>query len=480
VTLLLSANSVARKNCVVKYEKSVKIQTSQKNGEVKMINLISKDKTGIFWVLLTACASAGFYVVITRFEEISVPYAESNVIGLLLTFLFFTMGMVIANTMKPPNEQLADNIVKLVFFLIMAAGLTAVRGSLLYYRSADYISYLSQWVEAYRGMSIREGLGTNVGNYNMPYMYILLGISRIDFTPLYYIKFVSAIFDILLAYFVMKLAELKTDNMNFRLAAFIGTLAIPTVILNSSMWAQCDSIYAALTVGALYYALKGKSKSAFIFMGLAFSFKLHAVFVLPMFFFFILKGKLRLKDAWLLPAVIIASLLPAVAAGMPVSEAFSAYFNQFGYFSRLNMNAISIWRLTGWVNEAHFITAGLFVAGTALTALIYFIYVNRERITHTADYINMAYLFAVILPFTLPKMHDRYLFLADVLSLLVFAFNKKRWFVPLVTIGASYISYVFYLMGGVTLIDYVYVSLALGIVLIVVLKDLAAKLYKPV
>ena len=66
----------------------------------------------------------------------------------------------------------------------------------------------------------------------------------------------------------------------------------------------------------------------------------------------------------------------------------------------------------------------------------------------------MAYLFAAILPFLLPKMHDRFLFMADVLSLVLFAYNKKLWFVPLVTIYASYNSYVWFLMDHVTLITH--------------------------
>ena len=445
-----------------------------------MKNLILNDKIGIFWIAIVTCAAIGFHLVVMRFDEINILTENAHMLGLMLASLFMLTGLIAASMLKPPHEQperIGANCITLAFALVMLAGLMAVRGSLLYFHSGDYLNHLRLWVAALGDMSIREGLSTVVGNYNMPYMYILLVISRINFPTIFLIKFASMFFEVVLAYFVMKIVALRKEGIHFRLAAFIGALAIPTVILNGAMWAQSDAIYAAFAMGALYYAIAGKSKRAYIFMGLAFSFKMQAIFIFPMFFVFILKDKIRLRNAWLFPATFLATLLPAVIAGMPIQTALSIYFGQFDYYNMLNMNAMSIWRLVGWVDPDQFITVGLFVAGTAVTGLLYFIYVNRERITKPADYVYMAYLFAVILPFLLPKMHDRFLFMADVLSLLVFAYNKKRWFVPLVTITASYISYVWFLMEQVTLIDYVYVSLALGVVILIVLKDLVEKLY---
>ena len=434
----------------------------------------------IFRVAATIFAASFFFLVIMRFEEINILDERGHVLGLLLTVLFLAAGLIAATLCPPPRDQsepVTDSFIRLAFALVMIAGLMAIRGSLLYYVSGDYANHLAHWIRAMEPLSVREALSVNVGNYNMPYMYILLLISRIDFPGMFLIKFASMVFDVVLAYFVMKLVSLRTENVNFRLAAFLGALAIPTVIINGSMWAQCDVIYSSLAIGALYFAMAGKSKHAYIFMGLAFSFKMQAVFVLPMFLIFLLKGKIRLQDIWLFPVTFSVTLLPATIAGMPIGEAFSAYFNQFEYYSWLNMNATSIWRLVGWIDHDQFITAGLFVAGTATVALLYFIYLHRDRITKTADYVYMAYLFAAMLPFLLPKMHDRFLFMADVLSLVVFAYNKKRWYVPLVTIYASYNTYVWFLMGQVTLIDYVYVSIALGVVILIVLKDLVERLY---
>jgi len=440
-----------------------------------------RDKLGILRLVFTIGAAFVFYAVVMRFDEINILYGHprAHFIGLMLTALFLAAGLIAVSIRKPPQEQPehpVDGFVTFVFALMMIAGLMALRGALLYFHSGDYAGHLSYWLEDMRYLSVSEALRTRVGNYNMPYMYILLVISRINFHGLYLIKFASMIFDILLAYFVMKLVALRTDSAHLRMAAFIGALAIPTVVLNAAMWAQSDSIYTAFAVGAVYFALAGKGKFAYIFMGLAISFKLQAIFILPLFFVLALKGKIRLEDAWMFPATFWLTLLPAFIAGMPVVTALSVYLDQFHYYSSLHSNATTIWRLVGGVDNYQFITVGLFLAGTAVTAFLYFIYVHRDRITKTTDYVYIAYLFAVLLPFLLPKMHDRYLFMADVLSLVLFAYNKKRWYVPLVTPYASYNTYAF-ILTGVVLIDYVYVSLALGVVILLVLKDLVEKLY---
>ena len=438
----------------------------------------------LFRIILVLCA-VGFYIVVMRFDEINILSEQSYIIGLFLTGFFVLAGAIVAAQAPPPakfgsapsirREVARDGLVTYVFALAMVAGLMALRGTLLYYLSGDYAAHLSQWVAGVRGLTVRQGLSVNVGNYNMPYMYLIFLISRFEFPGMFLIKFASIFFDIILAYFVMKIVSLKTESRNFRIAAFLGALAIPTVVINSAMWAQSDAIYAAFTMGAIYFALAEKSKLAYLFLALGFAFKMQAMFVAPLFVVFILKQKIWLRDIWIFPVAFLATLLPAVTAGMPIRDALATYSNQFDYYNMLNMNATSIWRLVGWVDQDQFIAAGLFVAGVAVAGLLYFVYVYRKRITETKDYVNLAYIFAAMMPFLLPKMHDRFLFLADVLSILVFAFNKKRWFVPLITIYASYNTYVWFLMSQITLIDYVYVSLALGVTILIVLKDFVEK-----
>ncbi|MCL2364232.1 MAG: hypothetical protein FWC71_06170 [Defluviitaleaceae bacterium] len=445
-----------------------------------MKQFFANDKMGILWIVLTVVAAVGFYFAVMQFDQINRYYEHPYIIGLMLTLLFLSAGLIIAFMLPSPGEipeRAGECFVTLALFLLMTAGLISLRGAFFYFESNDYLYYLRHWIASLRNMTVPEALSYNVSDHNMPYVYILLGISRLDYTPLYFIKFISGAFDIVLAFFVMKLVAFSTGNVKIHLAVFLGTLAIPTVVLNGAMWGQNDSVYAAFALGSLYFAMAGKSKWAFAFFGLAISFKLQAVFILPMFIVFCMAGRIKARDFWLVPAVFVALLAPAVISGMPPLDALTIYFDRFNNYGGLNSNAMGLWRLVGWgIEEAQFITAGLFIGGIGVCAALYFAFTNRDKLTQPADFIYLAYIFAAGMPFVLPKMHDRYLFLADVLSIVLVAFNKKLWFVPIVTILASYTSYVWTLMGHTTLINYVYLSVALGVVIIYVIKDLAERL----
>jgi len=282
-------------------------------------------------------------------------------------------------------------------------------------------------------------------------------------------------FDVVLAYFVMKIVSLKTESANMRILAFVLAFAIPTVVLNSAMWGQCDSIYTAFLLGSIYFALCGKSKMTFAFLALALSFKLQAAFLFPVFAVFVIKDKIKLYDCYVFFLVYLATLLPAALAGRPVIDLLFVYFNQSVSYHFMTLNAMNIWRLVGDVAFFNFRIVGLFSGGVAALGLLYFTYVHKERLVHTADYVRLAFLYAMIVPFFLPQMHDRFFYMADVLSLTVFLFDKRRWYVPLITVFCSYTAYAWYLKSFVP-IDHRYTALAMMVVIFIVLRDYVVSL----
>ncbi|MCL2249690.1 MAG: hypothetical protein FWC13_10510 [Oscillospiraceae bacterium] len=372
-----------------------------------------------------------------------------------------------------------EKMMAYVFALTAALLLLIARFALFYFESADYVIFLSVWVEEYRGMSFWQALGTNVGNYNPPYMYLLNIIARIPISDLYLIKIVSVIFDFLLAYFAMKIVSLKTENLNFRLLTFVLTLAIPTVMLNSAMWGQCDSIYSAFALGALYFALSGKSKLSYTFMALSLSFKLQAAFIFPIFLVCIMTKKIRFRDCYMFFIVYISLMLPAIIAGMPIEDSLFMYFTQADSFHVLTLNAMNVWQLVGDVYFPAFRIVGFALCGLAVLSLLYFVYIHREKFKHNVDYVRLAFVFAAIAPFLLPQMHDRFFFMADVLALIIFLFDKRRWYIPVMVIFSSYMTYVFFLMNWVILFERRYLAIVMGLAIILVLRDLVISLRKP-
>ena len=369
------------------------------------------------------------------------------------------------------NKNQFDRYAPTLFVLISVTALLIARGAFFGYQSGDYIYFLKPWIEEYQTMTFLEGLGTKVGTYNPPYMYLLNIISRFNVSDLIVIKIISVFFDFLMAYFVMKIVALRTNRINVHIFAFLLTLSLPTVVLNSAMWGQCDSIYAAFAIGSVYFGLTGQSRKCYAFMALALAFKLQAVFLLPMLPMFVIANKIKLKDCYMFFAVYLAALLPAIVAGMPLYDALFSYVSQANYYSWLNLNMINIWRFVENVEYNSFRTAGIYMTGVAVLALMYFTYINRARLINTVDFVRLAYLFAVIIPFMLPKMHDRYYFMADILAVGIFFYDKRRWYVPAVTVICSFISYAYFLMFRVELIEYRYAVIVLFIVIILVLRD---------
>jgi len=392
------------------------------------------------------------------------------------------------NNIKSVNEVdiFSMTFFTLIFTLICVVALLVVRGALFYYVSGDYWWFLRLWVEEYRTMTFLEGMRTNVGTYNPPYMYILNIIARINVpfvntisSDLFLIKIVSVIFDFILAFFVMKIVALRTTSANMRALAFLAAFAIPTVILNGAMWGQCDSIYATFAIGSFYFGLRGRSKMSYAFMALSLSFKLQAVFLMPILAIFVFTNRIRLKDCYMFFLVYIATLLPAILAGMPLVDAAFSYIVQANFYRGLNMNIVNMWRFfeQEHLSYHNFRLAGIFFAGFATLSLMFFTCVNRKRLIKIVDYVRLAYLFAIIIPFLLPKMHDRYYFIADVLAVVVFFYDKRRWYVPVVTIFCSFLAYAFFLMGWVELLDYRLAALALLTVIIIVLRDFIMSIY---
>ena len=82
-----------------------------------------------------------------------------------------------------------------------------------------------------------------------------------------------------------------------------------------------------------------------------------------------------------------------------------------------------------------------------------------------------ALFFAIFLPYVMPKIHERYFYLADMLSILYACSRRDRRFMPLLVAGASLMSYVPYLMRQRP-IDERWLALAMGLALVIVARDL--------
>ena len=133
-------------------------------------------------------------------------------------------------------------------------------------QTGDYNVFLVPWMDFIRTHGYFHSLAFSFFDYNPAYIYFLILITKVGCCPLFLVKLLSVGFEYLGAYFVASIIGLNKNLKNsvIRIAVFAIVPLLPTVLLNSSYLAQCDSIYTAFAIGSVYFALKRRSVWAMV------------------------------------------------------------------------------------------------------------------------------------------------------------------------------------------------------------------------
>ena len=345
----------------------------------------------------------------------------------------------------------------LLVMLLPIGAAFLIRALCLDYAGTDYTNFLSRWYLFFKENGGFAAVAHAVGDYNVPYLYFMAFISYFPAPDLYLIKLFSIVFDVVLAWGCLRLVRSLTRERQGGIApliAFGAALLLPTVVLNGSYWGQCDVIYGALAVHAVALLLEGKNKASVALMGLAFSFKLQAVFVLPLWGVLWLARKVKFRELWVFPLTYLIVIVPAVLLGKPLSETLMVYFNQMGEYPRLVLNAPSVFQffpydMSSAASDSSPLLSALSAAGVAAAAVLVLILLwlgfrLGDRLDRKTCF-AIAVVLAIGVPFLLPHMHERYFFLADVLTLCWACSDVRRLPAAALVEASSGLSYRLYL-----------------------------------
>ena len=322
-------------------------------------------------------------------------------------------------------------------------------GAALFYRvlcldycSYDYYDFLGPWAAYFRDNGGFAALKDNIGDYNVPYLYFLAALSYFNVPDFYLIKLFSVLFDVALSWGGFRLCRLFCPEDSPRpVDTFCLFPLLPTVVLNGACWSQCDSIYAALILHALACGLERRSAPSLVLAGLAFSVKLQTIFLLPLWAALWFTGRVRTRDLPLFPAAFLAAALPALLAGKPLPDILMVYVGQTKAYSALALNAPSVYALLPGNLPAGASLPGIAAAGLLTAGVLLALFLRRQRVTGRA-LLAAGVVLAIGIPFLLPHMHDRYFFLADVLTLLWACTDRRRIplaaLVQIASLGAYY------------------------------------------
>lgn len=365
-----------------------------------------------------------------------------SLISIAGLFLIFALGIFLLS-----REGLLNSTGNIVLSTSLLLAALLFRLYWFDHRTYDYIDFLNPWIQFFRDNGGFKALRYSVGNYNVPYLYFLALFSYFDSADwLYLIKLLSVGFDVLCAHAMMKLVSLYDDSDNRLLAAFFGILFLPTVVLNGSVWGQCDVIYAAFGVYGLYLALSDRPIPAMVCFAASFAVKLQAVFLLPIIAVLWYRNKVKLWHGLIFPAAYVVIVLPAVLMGRPFWDTVTLYMNQTGSIgSGLNYNSSSMFAFfPNDADVAFWSNAGVVLAFAFMVIVLLWLFKERKHINYNII-LGAALLLSLGIPFILPHMHDRYFFVADVLSLGFAVVFPKLFIVPVLVQFGSLLGYHAYL-----------------------------------
>ena len=328
----------------------------------------------------------------------------------------------------------------LAAFALRYPNLPNVTGDYYWYSSHTYAFIVENGYFA--------ALRHDFSDYNVPHLYLLTVMAALlpGLHSLVAIKALSMLFELALAYFVYKcVAHKHPDSKSVvPILAGLATLLAPTVVLNGSAWGQADAIYTTFLVACLHFLLAGRQAMALVAFGLAFSFKLQAVFLAPLFLCLIARGQLRWQHLAWVPLVYLATLAPAGLIGRPWGDLLSIYVRQADAHPSLSMKFPNLYV---WIPDIYYDWWPLGVAFAACVVLLLVavvFYKSAAQITAELT-VFLATYSVLVVPYLLPKMHDRYYFPADVIAIVLAFYLPRYWYVPVVIGAVSFLTYLHYL-----------------------------------
>lgn len=309
-------------------------------------------------------------------------------------------------------------------FLLLGA--VAIRAAALPYESPDFRIFLSQWYATLQ----QKGAGAFArpfADYNPPYLYLLYLASLTGAPAIVGVKVVSALGDLSLAVAVVAALRQLGRSHALAVAGGLTVLFVPTVLLNSAFWGQCDGLYTSILVWVLVLTLRRSDAAAWLVFGCALAFKLQAIFLLP---FLVAVWLLRPRQRWATPLLalipLVLAVVPAWLAGRPLGSLATIYSSQAQGVNFLSY-APNVWSWFPSGNQVMLSQVALALTACGCLAVVGVAVTQRRRLD-SAGHLVLATTVLLVVPFLLPHMRERYFYPGEIfLVVLAFALPSAMW-----------------------------------------------------
>lgn len=351
------------------------------------------------------------------------------------------------------------NIILIVFVLVMA--ILIQKTGCLREPYGDWTTHFKLWFEEIKA----KGLGNFVGGYPKGIELVFWLLIKIKADNLVGLKCFVWIFDLIIAvstYFFVK--GICKNKMQASLA-FAVTLLLPSLVLNTSVFGQFDAIVIGfIMLGLLMWQIGDNRnfKMGFylsgLLIGMSLGIKQTAILFLPIIVYcYIKEKKVTIIHLLMIPLGYILLSTPKWVASGNAYEAFlGPYFDKKSALSVVVANFTNIYSLfpqgpswTNWTSDSGMLAIGNLLCISLLG--IIFLCVIKKKKPKVDKIILIQVVFVVIICCTKPGVHDRYMLLADILSV-IYCFisqDKYRWIIAGIINFVSFYNIMNYLHGCV-------------------------------
>ncbi len=356
------------------------------------------------------------------------------------------------------EEKLVDSLRKNVLW--WAAGAAVLAGALIRFAFlplmvADMEFFFRVWHDTARTGGLAAVAAES--SWSPMYLYILTLVSKLGLYNLNAVKFIPLAFEALLwaGGCLMVYYTCPADRKKERTVLILTLFCVnPLLVLNGAGWGQADICYAAFSVLAVWLLMRQKSVWAMVCLGLALAMKLQAVFLLPAFgIYYFCEKKFSLWQFLIVPAIWLASGLPMALVGQSPLYAVTCYMTQAETYTVPTFNCPNLYALLGEAVSGKrtiqdmLSRYGMALCGVSLGGMLTFLVVKKAKFKDRAVLLLGAWC-VLCCVFFLPRMHERYGFVGEVLLLCwAVCLGRPRGFayvlLGMLPVASAYCEYMF-------------------------------------
>jgi len=316
----------------------------------------------------------------------------------------------------------------------------------------DFTDFYGLWYQKILAGDRLGSIGGWVANYTPPTIYLFSVASIFNglLAPEILLKLINVPFLLVAGWLSYGISVRLGAHRQRALAIALLVMVSPEIWQNSFRWGQYDLIHTTFLFGFFYCLLLKKPIWAMVFWGSAFAFKLQTVFAAPVLLGLVLSGELSVPMIAIVPVVYVCWMLPARMVGRHWKDLLTVYARQYDTYPQLSKDAPNLYYLI-----QNYLTEGMLAAAMKIAILLAGIaavwaawrYSRRTGGWEKPEAILLFLtLSQILVPYLLPRMHERYFFSGNAFALLLLARRPGLWFLVVLLQGSAYLTYRIYFL----------------------------------